>query len=97
MAKGTEQASLSVDEANKAGSSLGAITNTISRINEMNDQIAQATGEQKAVAMSISNNVDDINTRTEDTASSSEKLTGVSHELEQLSEDFSLIMKQFKY
>ena len=97
MAKGTEQASVSVDEANKAGSSLGAITDTISRITAMNDQIAKSTGEQQSVAMSISNNVDDINTRTEDTASSSEKLTAVSHELEQLSEDFSRIMKQFKY
>jgi methyl-accepting chemotaxis protein len=97
MAKGTEQASLSVDEANKAGSSLGAITETISRITAMNDQIAKSTGEQQSVALSISNNVDDINARTEDTASSSEKLTEVSNELEQLSEDFSRIMKQFKY
>lgn len=97
MAKGTEQASLSVDEANKAGSSLGAITDTISRITAMNDQIAKSTGEQKSVAMSISNNVDDINKRTEDTASSSEKLSSVSRELEHLSEDFSRIMRQFKY
>lgn len=97
MAKGTEQASLSVDEANKAGSSLGAITDTISRITAMNDQIAKSTGEQQSVALSISSNVDDINARTEDTASSSEKLTSVSHELEQLSEDFNRIMQQFKY
>ena len=97
MAKGTEQASLSVDEANKAGSSLGAITDTISRITAMNDQIAKSTGEQKSVALSISNNVDDINKRTEDTASSSEKLSSVSRELEHLSEDFSRIMRQFKY
>jgi methyl-accepting chemotaxis protein len=97
MAKGTEQASSSVDEANQAGSSLGAITETIGRITAMNDQIAQSTGEQKSVAVSISQNVDDINSRTEDTATSSERLTCVSHELEQLSEDFSRIMQQFKY
>ena len=97
MGKGTEQATLSVDEANKAGNSLGAITKTISRITAMNDQIARSTGEQKTVAVSISRNVDDINKRTEDTASSSEKLSHVSRELEQLSEDFSRIMKQFKY
>ncbi|WP_395339811.1 methyl-accepting chemotaxis protein [Ningiella sp. W23] len=97
MAKGTEQASLSVDEANKAGNSLGAITDTISRITLMNDQIAKSTGEQQSVAASISHNVVEINNRTEDTASSSEKLTHVSHELEQLSEDFSQIMRQFKY
>ena len=97
MAKGTEQASLSVDEANKAGGSLGAITETISRITAMNDQIAKSTGEQQSVAQSISSNVDDINARTEDTASSSEKLSSVSTELEQLSEDFNRIMQQFKY
>ncbi|MGB3725765.1 MAG: methyl-accepting chemotaxis protein [Glaciecola sp.] len=97
MAKGTEQASLSVDEANKAGSSLGAITETISRITAMNDQIARSTGDQQSVALSISSNVDDINERTEDTASSSEKLSLVSRELEQLSEDFNRIMQQFKY
>jgi methyl-accepting chemotaxis protein len=97
MSKGTEQASLSVDEANKAGTSLDAITATISRITLMNDQIAQSTGDQKKVSQSISTSVDDINARTEDTASSSEQLTHVSHELEQLSEDFSRIMRQFKY
>jgi methyl-accepting chemotaxis protein len=97
MAKGTEQASLSVDEANKAGNSLVAITGTIGRITAMNDQIAQSTGEQKVVSQSISQSVDEINKRTEDTASSSEQLTHVSHELEQLSEDFSRIMRQFKY
>lgn len=97
MATGTEQASISVDEANKAGNSLGAITETISRITAMNDLIAQSTGEQQAVAVSISRNVDDINSRTDDTASSSEQLTSVSHELEQLSEDFNRIMQHFKY
>ena len=97
MAKGTEQASVSVDEANKAGASLNAITKTISRITRMNDQIANSTGEQQRVADMISSNVDEINDRTEDTTSSSEQLTLVSGELEQLSKDFNRIMQQFKY
>lgn len=97
MAKGTEQATVSVDEANKAGASLIAITETITRITQMNDQIANSTGEQQAVADTISANVDDINSRTEDTASSSEQLAHVSSELEQLSKDFNKIMQQFKY
>jgi len=97
MAKGTEQATISVDEANKAGASLNLITQTISRITQMNDQIANSTGEQQSVADTISANVDDINKRTEDTASSSEQLIMVSQELEQLSKDFSKIMQQFKY
>ena len=97
MAKGTEQATVSVDEANKAGESLNAITQTISRITRMNDQIANSTGEQQTVADMISSNVDQINQRTQDTASSSEQLTLVSGELEQLSHDFNKIMQQFKY
>jgi len=97
MAKGTEQAAISVDEANKAGASLNAITETISRITRMNDQIANSTGEQQKVADMISSNVDEINARTEDTTSSSEQLTLVSSELEQLSKDFNRIMQQFKY
>ncbi|MFQ3248438.1 MAG: methyl-accepting chemotaxis protein [Glaciecola sp.] len=97
MAKGTEQATISVDEANKAGTSLNAITDTISRITRMNDQIANSTSEQQRVADMISSNVDEINDRTEDTTSSSEQLTLVSAELEQLSKDFNRIMQQFKY
>ena len=97
MSTGTEQAAISVDEANKAGNSLSEITETIGRITQMNDQIAQSTNDQKAVSESISHSVDKINSRTENTASSSEKLVEVSAELESLSEYFSKIMSQFKY
>ena len=40
MSRGTEQATSSVETANKAGSSLETITSTIGRINQMNEQIA---------------------------------------------------------
>ncbi len=97
MGRGTELAGTSVEEANKAGSSLTVINDTISRINRMNDQIAGATGEQQKVAQRISANVDDINRRTDDTAESAEKLVSVSQSLEKLAEDFARIMHQFKY
>ncbi len=97
MGRGTELAGTSVEEANKAGSSLTVINDTITRINRMNDQIASATGQQQDVAQHISANVDDINRRTNDTAESAEKLASVSHSLEQLAKDFSRIMQQFKY
>jgi len=97
MAKGTEQASISVSEANKAGASLDVITQTITRINRMSDQITQSTGEQQSVVKSISKNVDEISQRTEDTSVSSDQLSNVSTELKQLSKDFSHIMRQFKY
>lgn len=96
MAKGTEQATTSVETANKAGASLTVITETINRITRMNDQIARSTGEQQNVARTISNNVDEIHHRTEETASSSKELASVSLELAQLALHLEGITKQFK-
>lgn len=96
MAKGTEQATESVETANKAGESLVAITETISKITLMNDQIAASTGEQQTVADSISMNVDEIHQKTEETSSSSGRLASVSGELAQLALHLEAITKQFK-
>lgn len=96
MGKGTEQATTSVETANKAGASLSVITETISRITSMNDQIARSTGEQQNVARTISSNVDEIHSRTEETASSSQKLASVGAELAQLAQHLEGIAKQFK-
>ena len=96
MAKGTEQATSSVETANKAGASLTVITQTISRITQMNDQIAHATGEQQNVAGVISHNVDEIHQRTEETAQSSGRLASVSSELAQLAKHLEGITQQFK-
>ena len=96
MAKGTEQAATSVETANKAGASLTVITETISRITSMNDQIARSTGDQQNVARTISNNVDETHGRTEETAASSKELASVSAELAQLAQHLEGITKQFK-
>ncbi|WJG09676.1 methyl-accepting chemotaxis protein [Aliiglaciecola sp. LCG003] len=96
MAKGTEQADESVETAYKAGASLGVITETISKITAMNDQIAASTGEQQRVADMISSNVDEIHRRTQETSSSSSKLASVSSELAQLAQHLEAITKQFK-
>ncbi|MFC3095297.1 methyl-accepting chemotaxis protein [Alteromonas sediminis] len=97
MGRGTDQAAVSVEEANKAGSSLQAINDTIARITLMNDQIANATGQQQTVAVSISDNVDDINSRTSDTSKSSQELNRVSEALADLAQEFTRIMQQFRY
>ena len=96
MAKGTEQASESVETANKAGESLNLINETISKITQMNDQIADSTGEQQKVADTISVNVDEIYQRTSETSESSNRLAAVSAELAQLAEHLEGITKQFK-
>ena len=96
MARGTEQASSSVETANKAGSSLETITSTIGRINQMNEQIAHNTEEQRAVAVDIVRHVDEIHQRTEQTSSRSVELGTMCNELADLAQHLESIAKQFR-
>lgn len=96
MARGTEQAISSVETANHAGSSLETITSTIGRINQMNEQIAQNTEEQRSVAIDIVRHVDEIHERTEQTASRSGELGSMCNELADLAQHLESIAKQFR-
>jgi len=96
MARGTEQASSSVETANKAGSSLETITSTIGRINQMNEQIAHNTEDQRSVAIDIVRHVDEIHERTEQTASRSGELGTMCNELADLAQHLESIAKQFR-
>ena len=96
MAKGTEQASNSVETANKAGSSLETITSTIGRINNMNEQIAHNTEDQRTVAIDIVRHVDEIHQRTEQTATRSGELGSMCNELANLAQHLESIAKQFR-
>jgi methyl-accepting chemotaxis protein len=96
MARGTEQATNSVETANKAGSSLETITSTIGRINQMNEQIAHNTEDQRTVAVDIVRHVDEIHERTEQTASRSGELGSMCNELADLAQHLESIAKQFR-
>lgn len=96
MARGTEQAGSSVDTANKAGVSLETITSTIGRINQMNEQIAHNTEDQRTVAVDIVRHVDEIHERTEQTASRSGELGTMCNELADLAQHLESIAKQFR-
>ena len=96
MSRGTEQATTSVDTANKAGSSLETITSTIGRINNMNEQIAHNTEDQRMVAVDIVKHVDEIHERTEKTAQSSGQLGTMCNELADLAQHLESIAKQFR-
>ena len=96
MSRGTEQATTSVDTANKAGSSLETITSTIGRINNMNEQIAHNTEDQRMVAVDIVKHVDEIHERTEKTAQSSGQLGTMCNELADLAQNLESIAKQFR-
>tara|TARA_Y100000588_G_scaffold309531_1_gene334591 strand:- start:1882 stop:3501 length:1620 start_codon:yes stop_codon:yes gene_type:complete len=96
MARGTEQASSSVETANKAGSSLETITSTIGRINQMNEQIAHNTEDQRTVAVDIVRHVDEIHQRTEQTSNRSVELGTMCNELADLAQHLESIAKQFR-
>lgn len=96
MARGTEQAGSSVETANKAGVSLETITSTIGRINQMNEQIAHNTEDQRSVAIDIVRHVDEIHERTEQTASRSGELGTMCNELADLAQHLESIAKQFR-
>ena len=84
MSRGTEQATNSVETANKAGVSLETITSTIGRINQMNEQIAHNTEDQRTVAVDIVRHVEEIHQRTEQTSSRSGELGVMCNELADL-------------
>lgn len=96
MARGTEQATNSVETANKSGVSLETITSTIGRINKMNEQIAHNTEDQRTVAVDIVRHVDEIHERTEQTASRSGELGTMCNELADLAQHLESIAKQFR-
>ncbi|MCP3702764.1 MAG: methyl-accepting chemotaxis protein [Alteromonas sp.] len=96
MSRGTEQATSSVETANKAGSSLETITSTIGRINQMNEQIAHNTEDQRTVAVDIVRHVDEIHERTEQTASRSGELGSMCNELADLAPHLESIAKRFR-
>lgn len=96
MSKGTEQAVKSVETANEAGVSLDTITTTIDSINQMNEQIAHNTEEQRLVALDIVKHVDEIHQRTEQTSSRSGELGSMCNELADLAQHLEAIAKQFR-
>jgi methyl-accepting chemotaxis protein len=96
MGKGTEQASLSVRTADKAGVSLDAIIQAVARITTMNGDIANATGEQNAFADELRRNVDLINSKTDETTSRSALLLESSDKLLALSGALESITTKFK-
>ncbi len=96
MSKGTEQAVKSVETANEAGVSLETITTTIDSINQMNEQIAHNTEEQRLVALDIVKHVDEIHQRTEQTSSRSGELGSMCNELADLAQHLEAIAKQFR-
>ena len=84
------------NKARSAGSSLSAITNSITTISEMNTQIASASEEQTAVTEEISRSVVSISNSSNQTASGAKETALTSAKLAELSEHLRQQVKQFK-
>ena len=91
MKTGREQAGSSVEQAGHAGESLRTIAEAVARIRDMNQHMADAARQQGEVAGEINRNLVTITEVAEQTADgaasleqASERLTGMSHNLQSL-------------
>ncbi len=96
MAKGREQAEVSVEQAAKAGESLRAITDAVATINDMNNQISSAACEQGSVAHEINQNISAISSIGEQTSLGAQQTATASQEMAQLAVQLQALVGRFK-
>ncbi|MAD26913.1 MAG: chemotaxis protein [Pseudomonadales bacterium] len=89
----TDQSVLQAEEADAA---LTSITQAVSVINDMNNQIASAAEEQSAVAEDINRNVMTIDTVAKDVAKGADEASQASASLTKLAEHQRRLINQFK-
>ena len=85
-----------VDLATQAGVALGRITQAVSTIEQMNQQIAAAAEEQSAVAENISESVTRVRDIGEQSASASQQTATSSAELARLGGELQELVTQFR-
>lgn len=96
MRDGQNQTSATVELAGEAGNSIRAITESISRIRDMNTQIATASEEQSYAAEEINKNVVNVVNIVQSTHQSAQHSTEVANNLDRSSESISSLISRFK-
>jgi methyl-accepting chemotaxis protein len=96
MVQGKSQAKASVDQAQKAGESLAAITKSVSSISIMNTQIARAAKEQSSVANDINMNISGIAKVSDETSSGAQEATKASEELDAIASKLSNLLSSVR-
>lgn len=96
MDEGQNSSKLSLELAGKIGSSLAAIQQTISTINDINTQVATATEEQNAVVSDIGRNIEKISEQSYQTSDASSQTIEACHQLNALSGRLKNLIGQFK-
>lgn len=96
MERGKEKADSSMQQAGQAATALAEITRMVSKINDMNTQIASAAEEQTAVAEEINRNILSVNTITQQTSQGAEQTEQSSRELARLATELQSLVQTFK-
>lgn len=96
MNSSRDKAQSVVDQAKEAGNSLSAISQAVSRINDMSTHIATAAEEQNAVAEEINSNIVNINNMSHDTSAGAQQTAQASDDLAQLATQLQALVGQFK-
>lgn len=86
----------SVEQAEKAGTSLAAITQTIATITKTNNQISQAALNQHDFADKINQNMSNIARVCEDTANNVRKTSAATKRLSEQTKDLNALLAHFK-
>lgn len=85
-----------VEQASRAGASLGSITSAVATITDLNSQNACSTEEQSAVASHISQSMMAIGQAVEETAGEAANTATRSEELSRMANELQGLISQFK-
>jgi len=97
MERARSSAQRGVDQIGNADQSLQAIISAIETISNMNNQIATASEEQRAVAEEINRNITNISQVAVQTSDSTQQVAGSAVEFARMSNDLEQHIGQFKY
>lgn len=96
MSKSHEEAQFVVEQANKAGLSLSAISAVVERINNMSSEIASMAEQQNATTEEVKTNIVAISNMAQKTSSGAQDTAIASESLSELSGHLQSAIKQFK-
>jgi len=96
MERGSNQMGETLGMAAQTRDALGEIQQMVSKVMDMNFQIASATEEQSSVMDEVNRNVSELNSLTEEGAALSASVMTAGHELDQVAQQLSGRVRQFK-
>jgi methyl-accepting chemotaxis protein len=93
---GRQQAENGLEQTRRTGEKLIELSEFVSRINDMNTQIATAAEEQSSVAEEINRNITNVSQLGEQNATASNETTASSEELARMAQHLQDLISRFK-